>query len=425
MPTLVERLQHGWNAFINNKDPTPTSTTVYYGGYSYRPDRYRVTRGNEKTIVTAIYNRIAADASAVDVQHVSTDENGLFLEVINSGLNNVLTTEANIDQTGRALIQDIVMSMLDEGVVAAIPTDTTVRPKGNNTFDILTMRTGKIKQWFPDAIRVEVYNEKTGKKQDIVVPKKMAAIMENPFYSVMNEPNSTLQRLIRKLRLLDSIDEQSSAGKLDLIIQLPYTIRSEARRKQADARRKDIEEQLSGTKYGIAYTDGTERITQLNRPVDNNLLKQIEYLTETLMGQLGITNEILNGTASEATMMNYYARIIEPILSVIVNEMRRKFLSKEARNAGESVMFFREPFKLVPATQLADVADKFVGNEVLTPNEVRRIIGYKPSDDPKSNELRNRHINQGDKGSGMSIESVPEEEPSGRSYDMNIPISEI
>ena len=404
MPTFAERLQHGWNAFINNKDPT-TVPTVSYGGYSYRPDRPRLSRGNERSIVNAIYNRIASDVAEIDIQHVRVDENDLFMEVIHSGLNNVLTTEANIDQTGRAFIQDIVMSMFDEGVVAAVPIDTSIDPVNNNTFDILSMRTGKIKQWYPEAIRVEVYNEKRGQKQEIVVPKRMCAIMENPFYSVMNEPNSTLQRLIRKLNLLDAIDEQSGAGKLDLIIQLPYTIRSEARRKQAENRRKDIEDQLAGSKYGIAYADGTEKIIQLNRAVDNNLMNQIQYLTETLMGQLGITNEILNMTANESTMANYYARIIEPILATIVNEMKRKFLTKTARTQGQSIMFFREPFKLVPAIEMANIADRLTSNEILSPNEIRRLIGYKPSTDPKADELRNRNIAQPgepDQG-GMSI----------------------
>lgn len=392
MPTLVERLQHGWNAFINNKDPT--SPTVYYGGYSYRPDRLRLMRGHERSIVNSIYNRIAEDVAQTDIQHVLTDENGFFMEPVKSGLNNVLTVEANIDQTGRNFIQDIVMSMFDEGVVAAVPVDTNFSPKTDNAYDILSMRTGKIKQWYPQHVRVEIYNEKFGRKQELVLPKSMVAIMENPFYSIMNEPNSILQRLIRKLNLLDVIDEQSSSGKLDLIIQLPYTIRSQARKKQAEDRRKDIEEQLMGSKYGIAYTDGTERITQLNRPVENNLMKQIEYLTETLMSQLGITNEILNGTANEATMANYYARIVEPLLSVITNEFKRKFLTKSARSKGQSVMFFRDAFKLVPPGQMADVGDKFVTSEILTPNEVRRALGYMPSKDPASDELRNRHLNQ-------------------------------
>ena len=392
MPTLVERLQHGWNAFINNKDPT--GSTIYYGGYSYRPDRVRLTRGHERSIVNSIYNRIAEDVAQTDIKHVKTDETGFYVEDVKSGLNNVLTVEANIDQTGRNFIQDMVMSMMDEGVVAAVPVDTNFSPKTGNTYDILSMRVGKIKQWYPQHVRVEIYNDKLGRKQEVTLPKAMVAIMENPFYSIMNEPNSILQRLIRKLNLLDSIDEQASAGKLDLIIQLPYTIRSEARRKQAENRRKDIEGQLMGSKYGIAYTDGTEKITQLNRPVENNLLKTIEYLTETLMSQLGITNEILNGTATDETMANYQARIIEPYLSVITNEFRRKFLTKTARSKGQSVMFFKDPFRLVSATKMGDIADKFVTSEILSPNEVRRAIGYRPSPDSASDELRNRHLNQ-------------------------------
>lgn len=399
MPKLMERLQHGWNAFINNKDPTQSNNRfdMYYGGYSYRPDRIRLTRGNERSIVNSIYNRIAADVSSINIMHVKTDGNNKFLEPVKSGLNNALTVEANIDQTGRAFIQDIVMSMFDEGVVAAVPIDTTINPNISNSFDISTIRTGKIIQWSPEYVRVELYNEKTGRKQELTLSKKIVAIMENPFYSIMNEPNSTLQRLIRKLNLLDAIDEQSGSGKLDIIVQLPYVIKSEQRRQQAEQRRKDIEMQLSGTKYGIAYTDGTERITQLNRPVDNNLMKQIEYLTETLMSQLGITNEILNGTADESTMRNYNARIVEPILSVIVGEMKRKFLSKTARKDGETIMFFQEPFKLVPVSSIADIADKLTRNEILSPNEVRGIIGYMPSEDPQANELRNRNINQSNK----------------------------
>ena len=354
----------------------------------------RLTRGHERSIVNSIYNRIAEDVAQTDIKHVKTDETGFYVEDVKSGLNNVLTVEANIDQTGRNFIQDMVMSMMDEGVVAAVPVDTNFSPKTGNTYDILSMRVGKIKQWYPQHVRVEIYNDKLGRKQEVTLPKAMVAIMENPFYSIMNEPNSILQRLIRKLNLLDSIDEQASAGKLDLIIQLPYTIRSEARRKQAENRRKDIEGQLMGSKYGIAYTDGTEKITQLNRPVENNLLKTIEYLTETLMSQLGITNEILNGTATDETMANYQARIIEPYLSVITNEFRRKFLTKTARSKGQSVMFFKDPFRLVSATKMGDIADKFVTSEILSPNEVRRAIGYRPSPDSASDELRNRHLNQ-------------------------------
>lgn len=395
MPTFLERLQHGWNAFINNKDPTiNNSVNGYFGGYSYRPDRNRLKRGNEKTIINSIYNRISSDVASIDIRHVRVDENGRFSDIISSGLNNVLSIEANLDQANRVFIQDIVMSMFDEGVVACVPVDTTIDPYSSNSFDITTMRTGKITRWMPKHVTVELYNEETGHKQEVTLPKKIVAIVENPFYSVMNEPNSTMQRLLRKLALLDSIDEQSSAGKLDLIIQLPYVIKTDARREQAERRRKDIEMQLAGSKYGIAYTDGTERIVQLNRSLDNNLLKQIEYLTETLMGQLGITNEILNGTANEQTMMNYYNRIVEPILSAISGEFIRKFLTKTARTQGQTIMFFRDPFKLVPVSSIADIADKFTRNEILSSNEVRGLIGFKPSKDPKADELRNKNLNQ-------------------------------
>ena len=394
MPTFMERLQHGWNAFINNKDPTFSNQNDLGPSFYYRPERRKLHRGNERSIINSIYNRIASDVAAVDMMHVRTDENGRFSDVVKSGLNNVLTIEANIDQTGRAFVQDIVMSMFDEGVVACVPIDTSVDPENNNSFDILTMRTGRITQWRPQYVTVEVYNDRNGQKQEVTLPKKMVAIVENPFYSIMNEPNSTLQRLIRKLNLLDSIDEQSSSGKLDLIIQLPYVIKTEGRKAQAEQRRKDIEQQLTGSKYGIAYTDGTERIIQLNRPVENNLMKQIEYLTETLMGQLGITNEILNGTANESTMMNYYNRVVEPILSAISGEYKRKFLTKTARTQGQTIMFFRDPFKLVPVSNIADIADKFTRNEILTSNEVRGLIGFKPSADPKADELRNKNLNQ-------------------------------
>lgn len=397
MPTIVERLQHGWNAFINNKDPTIRDTDYvgYIGGYSsYRPDRHRLMRGSERTIINSIYNRISSDVASIDIRHIRTDENGRFSDIIPSGLNNVLTVEANLDQANRVFVQDIVMSMFDEGVVACVPVDTTIDPTVSNSFDITTMRTGKITRWMPKYVTVELYNEETGRRQEVTLPKKTVAIVENPFYSIMNEPNSTMQRLIRKLSLLDSVDEQSSAGKLDLIIQLPYVIKTEARRQQAEQRRKDIEMQLAGSKYGIAYTDGTERVIQLNRSLDNNLMKQIEYLTETLMGQLGITNEILNGTANEQTMMNYYNRIVEPILSAITGEFIRKFLTKTARTQGQTIMFFRDPFKLVPVSNIADIADKFTRNEILSSNEVRGLIGFKPSKDPRADELRNKNLNQ-------------------------------
>lgn len=387
-----DRLQHGWNAFMN-RDPTP-----YYGysgpGYSYRPDRPRFTRGNERSIVTSVYNRIALDVSAITIQHVRLDEDGRFSEIINSKLNNCLTLEANIDQTNRAFIQDIVMSMLDEGSVAIVPIDTTSDPEKPGSWDIETMRTGKVTEWMPSHVRLRVYNDRTGQKEDILQPKSMIGIIENPLYAIINEPNSTMQRLIRKLNLLDAIDEQSGSGKLDLIIQLPYVIKSPARREQAETRRKDIESQLAGSKYGIAYTDGTERITQLNRPVENNLMKQIEYLTNLLYSQLGITQSILDGSADEQTMLNYYHRTIEPIVAAIVDEMKRKFLTKTARSQKQTIYYFRDPFKLVPVNQLAEIADKFTRNEIATSNEIRQVIGWTPSDDPKADQLINSNLNQ-------------------------------
>lgn len=389
--SIGSRLKHAWNAFFN-KDPTPIKWD-HGASYSYRPDRPRLTRGNERSIVTAIYNRIALDVSALIMKHCRLDENGRYSEDVDSKFNRCLTVEANLDQTARAFKQDIVMSMLDEGCVAVVPVDTNQDPlKGS--YDILTMRTGKILEWRPSTIKVRAYNEKTGEKEDIVVPKCTTAIIENPLYAVINEPNSTMQRLIRKLNLLDAVDEQSSAGKLDLIIQLPYIIKTDARRQQAEARRKDIEMQLSGSKYGIAYTDGTERITQLNRSIDNNLMKQIEYLTSMLYSQLGITQSILDGTADEKTMLNYNNRTVEPIASAIVDEMKRKFLTKTAISQSQTVMYFMDPFKLVPVSNLADIADKFTRNEILSSNEVRQIIGMKPSDDPKADELLNKNISQ-------------------------------
>ena len=394
MPSFTERLQHAWNAF-NNKDPTIYSApTVYYNGGYYNPSKRRLSFGNERSIVNSIFNRIAADVATVDIRHVRLDENGRYVETIDSGLNNCLSIEANIDQTGRAFIQDAVMSMFDEGVVALVPIDTTLDPELTGSYDITSMRTGRIVEWYPKHVKVSIYNEATGKRQDVVLPKKMVAIVENPFYSIMNEPNSTLQRLIRKLNILDAIDEQSGSGKLDLIIQLPYTIKTEARRQQAENRRKDIEVQLANSKFGIAYTDATERVTQLNRSVDNNIMKQVEYLTETLMSQLGITNEILNGTASEAVMLNYNNRIVAVILTALVEAMRRVFLTKTARTKGQSISFFQDPFKLVPMSMIADVADKFTRNEILSSNEIRAIVGFKPSSDPRADELRNKNLNQ-------------------------------
>ena len=395
------RLKHAWNAF------TGTDYTTYQDvgpGYSSRPDRIRLTKGNERSIITSVYNRIALDVAALNVQHIRLDENGRFLSVIQDGLNTCLTVEANIDQTARAFIQDIVVSMLDEGCVAIVPVDTTYDPSVTGSYDIQTMRVGKILDWYPQHVRVRLYNERTGAKENILVPKSTVAIVENPLYAVVNEPNSTMQRLIRKLNLLDVIDEQSGSGKLDLIIQLPYVIKTEARRQQAENRRKEIEAQLSGTKYGIAYADGTERITQLNRSVNNNLMSQIEYLTSMLYSQLGITQSILDGTADEKTMLNYNNRTIEPIISAIVDEMKRKFLTKTARSQSQSISFFRDPFKLVPVNDIAEIADKFTRNEIMTSNEIRQVIGMKPSDDPRADELRNKNLS-------APSESEPETNP--------------
>lgn len=387
--SFSSRLKHAWNAFTGNVQMNYRDLGM---SYSYRADRPRLTRGNERSIVTSVYNRIALDVAALNFQHIRLDENGRFLSVIEDGLNNCLTLEANIDQTARSFIQDVVISMFDEGSVAIVPVDTTTDPNVSGSYDIQTMRVGQILDWYPQYIRVRLYNEQTGKKEDIVVPKSATAIIENPLYAVINEPNSTMQRLIRKLNLLDVIDEQSGSGKLDLIIQLPYVIKTEARRQQAENRRKDIENQLSGTKYGIAYTDGTERITQLNRSVNNNLMSQIEYLTSMLYSQLGITQSILDGTADEKTMLNYNNRTIEPIASAIVGEMKRKFLTKTARSQLQSISFFRDPFKLVPVNEIAEIADKFTRNEIMTSNEIRQVIGMKPSDDPRADELRNKNL---------------------------------
>lgn len=391
--TFGERLQHAWNAFFN-RDPTNYTYRDLGASYTYRPDRPRLTRGNERSIVTSVYNRIALDVSSITIQHCRLDKNGRYIESMDSNLNRCLNLEANVDQTGRAFIQDVIMSMLDEGCVAIVPVDTTFDPKNTGSYDILSMRTGKILDWYPAHVKVRVYNDKTGNKQELILPKSTVGIIENPLYAVMNEPNSTLQRLIRKLNLLDAIDEQSGAGKLDLIIQLPYIIKTEARRQQAETRRKDIEMQLSGSKYGIAYTDGTERITQLNRPIDNNLMKQIEYLTSMLHGQLGITQSILDGTADEKTMLNYNNRTIEPIVSAVVDEMKRKFLTKTARTQNQSISFFRDPFRLVPVNDIAEIADKFTRNEIMTSNEIRQVIGLKPSSDPKADQLVNSNISQ-------------------------------
>ena len=391
MPAFTDRLVHAWNAFMN-KDPTGRRYTGR-GDY-YRPDRIRFSRGNERSIVTSVYNRISMDAAAIDIRHVKLDEDERYVSDIKSSLNNCLTVEANIDQTARAFRQDVVMSMLDEGCVAIVPVDTTDNPEITGAYNIDSFRTGKITEWYPYWVRVEVYNERTGCKQEISMNKSAISIVENPLFAVINEPNSTMQRLIRKLNLLDAVDEQSSSGKLDLIIQLPYVIKTNARRQQAEQRRKDIEEQLSGSKYGIAYTDGTEHITQLNRAVENNLMKQIEYLTSMLYSQLGITQGILDGSADEKTMTNYYNRTIEPIMSAIVDEMKRKFLTKTARSQLQSIAFFRNPFKLVPVNDMAEIADKFTRNEILSSNEIRQLIGMKPSKDPKADQLVNSNISQ-------------------------------
>lgn len=402
------RLQHAWNAFMN-KDPTKYD---YGASSSIRMDRPRFSRGAEKSIVTSVLNRMAVDVAQTKIVHARIDLNDKYLETIFSDLNNCLQYDANIDQTGRAFMQDVAMSIFDEGVVAIVPIDTTLDPYKTMSFDIQSMRTAKIVEWFPRHVRVRVYNDRTGKYEDKVVEKETTAIIENPFYAVMNEPNSTLRRLIRKLALLDIVDEQSSAGKLDLIIQLPFSIRSEARKQQAEARRKDIESQLANTKYGIAYTDATEKVTQINRPIENQLLKQVEFLTETLYSQLGITTEIMNGTADEKVMLNYYSRTIEPIVAAITDEMRRKFLSKTARTQGQSIVSFRDPFKLVPIDSIANVADTFTRNEIMTSNELRQIVGMKPADDPKADELKNSNLSESN--AEIEVENMnngmPEEE---------------
>ena len=397
---IRDRLQHAWNAFVYN-DNTYTNPQNLGGFSTFKPDRVHFSRGVEKSIVTSVYNRLALDVASLAIKHVRLDENGRYMEEVNSGLQNCLNVEANIDQTGRAFLQDVVMSMLDEGCVAIVPVDTTVNPAVSGSYEINTMRTGKILEWYPAHVRIRVYNDKKGIHEELTLPKSSVAIIENPLYAVINEPNSTMQRLIRKLNLLDVVDEQTSSGKLDLIIQLPYVIKSEARRRQAEERRKDIEMQLSGSKYGIAYTDGTERITQLNRPAENNLMKQVEYLTSMLYSQLGLTQSIMDGSADEKTMLNYYNRTIEPIIAAIVDEMKRKFLTKTARSQRQTVMYFRDPFKLVPVNEIAEIADKFTRNEIMTSNEIRQIVGMKPADDPSADELRNKNLNQ----SGKEIEA--------------------
>lgn len=411
---FVDRLQHGWNAFINNRDPTVNYHDIGYS-YGYRPDRVRFSRGNERSIVTSVYNRIAMDVAAIDIIHCRLDEDGRYIETMNTRLQECLSVEANIDQTHRAFIQDIVMSMFDEGSVAIVPVDTTIDPKKSGSYDICSMRTAKILEWMPNHVKVKVYNDRTGEKEDLILPKRSVGIIENPLYAIINEPNSTMQRLIRKLNLLDAIDEQSGSGKLDLIIQLPYTVKGDLKRQQAEQRRKDIEDQLKGP-YGIAYTDGTERITQLNRPVENNLMKQIEYLTNMLYSQLGMSQSVLDGTADEKTMLNYNVRTIEPIVSAIVDEMKRKFLTKTARSQRQSIMFFNDPFRFVPASEMAEMADKYTRNEILSKNEIRQTIGRKPSNDPKADQLINSNISQPTEAS-QPRSDVTEETKEGESQN--------
>lgn len=416
---LTDRLQHAWNAFMSNRDPTPKVEYREYGSiYTSRPDRVTLSRGNEKSITTSIFNRIALDVAAITIRHVRLDENDRMVETINSGLDYCLNTEANIDQTGRAFIQDVVMSMLDEGCVAIVPVDTSINPKVSGSYDIETMRAGKILEWRPRHVKVQVYNDRTGKKEELLLPKTMVAIIENPLYAVVNEPNSTMQRLKRKLNLLDLVDEQSGSGKLDMIIQLPYIIKTDQKRKQAENRMESIEKQLASSKYGIAYTDGTERIVQLNRAVENNLMPKIEYLQNMVYSQLGITQAIMDGTADEQTMLNYENRSIEPIVSAIVDEMKRKFLTKTARTQKQSILFFRNPFKLAPVDKIAEMADKFTRNEIMSSNEFRQVIGLKPSNDPRADELRNKNLNKSDEEiamdqefqNGVNPKQIPEEE---------------
>lgn len=426
---LMNRLQHSWNAFMN-RDPTsdykPGSIT-----YSYRPDRARFSGGNEKTIVTSIYNRIAIDASAISITHVRLDEDGRYVETIDDGLNTCLNLEANIDQTGRSFLQDVYASVLDEGCIAIVPVETTLNPKVTGSYDINSLRTGKILEWRADSVKVRLYNELSGKKEDIWIPKRTAAIIENPLYAVINEKNSITQRLIRKLNLLDAIDEQSGSGKLDLIVQLPYTIRTELKREQAEKRRKDIENQLANSKFGIAYSDSTERITQLNRPIENNLMKQIEYLTSMLYSQLGITQAVMDGTADEKTMLRYYNATIEPFVAAVVDEIKRKFLTKTARAQRQSIMYFRDPFSLVPVNDIAEIADKFTRNEILTSNEIRQKIGFKPSKDPKADQLINSNIArplESQEEYGELDEQPLNEEPideSSGGISMDTPVSEL
>lgn len=411
MSNFSDRLKHAWNAFMN-KDPTIESYHDIGPGYGIKPDRIYIHTSSERSIINTIINRFSIDCSSINMKHVRLDEQGRYLETINSKFNNCLTVEANTDQTGRALLQDIVMSMLDEGVVAVVPTDTTLNPK-TGSYDILTMRTAKIIQWYPKHVQVRIYNEATGQKQDITLPKAQVAIIENPFYQIMNSPNSTMMRLKRKLALLDTVDEQNASKKLNMIIQLPYIVRNETKRKEAEKRRAEMEQQLAESKYGVAYMDGTEKITQINRPLDSGLQDQVEYLTNLLFSQLGVTMEILNGTANSDTMTNYYNRVIEPIMTTIAEEYIRKFITKTGRSQKQSVQFFRDPFKLVPVDKMADLADKFTRNEILTSNEVRQIVGMLPSQDPSADELRNKNISASDEEQHLDIDGNPIGGPEG------------
>lgn len=403
---ITNRIAHAWNAFVN-MDDRQTGVTDYGNSYSVRPDRSRLGITNERSVISSVYTRLAIDVASVPIRHVRLDEDGRYIGDMETGLNNCLTVEANLDQAARALRQDIATTLFDKGVAAIVPVDTSVKPENGGSFDIKSMRVGDIVQWFPKHVKVALYNESTGRREEIIVKKRFTAIVDNPLYAVMNEPNSTLQRLLRKLNLLDSVDEQSSSGKLDMIIQLPYVIKTEARRQQAEQRRKDIEMQLKGSQYGIAYTDGTERITQLNRPAENNLLKQVEYLTDLLYSQLGITKAVMDGTADDKTMINYNNRTIEPVLTAIVEAMRRAFLTKTARTQHQSIDYFRDPFKLVPISQLAEIADKFTRNEIASSNEFRQVIGFKPRlDDPKADQLRNSNMPQSELGVAGEVPPV-------------------
>ena len=411
--SIFTRLQHGFNAFMNKDEKQATISRPYYhsGGYSYRPDRPRFTRGNERSIITSVFNRIALDAAAIDLKHVKLDENGKYTSEMKSGLNECLTMSANIDQTARAFKQDIVMSMLDEGCVAIVPVDTTRNPNDTSSYDIDTMRTGKVIEWFPQHVKVHLYNDRTGEYEDIILPKTMVGIVENPLYAVVNEPNSMVQRLKRKLVILDAIDEHTGSGKLDLIIQLPYTVKGKVKREQAETKRKELQDQLASSQYGIGYIDATEKIVQLNRPIENNLLKQIEYLTNTVYSQLGITQGVMDGSADEKTMRNYTSRTVEPIVSAIVDEMKRKFITKTARTQGQSILMFNDPFKLVPVSDIAEIADKLTRNEIATSNEIRQVIGWAPSDDPGADELRNKNLNQKNEDiSGVDTSALNESE---------------